>query len=213
MSQYRFNPKYNWWKEDHSANFLILSQALQGRKIEALEIGAFEGRSSVWILDNVISKESSLTVIEPYPEPGDNKDIAAVKDNLQYNLSLADPGQSRSRVIVGESKTILPRLLVEGRRFDLIYVDGDHNALGVLRDLIMAWDLLRVDGYMLMDDYEMETTDPWHFVSHKEFIEYPRIKFLHPKTAIDPFLVIYRGLYEKVIDNYQVGIKKIHDLE
>ena len=63
---------------------------------------------------------------------------------------------------------------------------------------------------MLIDDYEMETTDPWHYVSHKQFDKSnPRLRFTHPRIAIDAFLNIYRGQYKLVIDNYQIGIKKI----
>ena len=65
---------------------------------------------------------------------------------------------------------------------------------------------------MLMDDYEMKAVDPWHYVSHKEFQDHPRLHFRHPHVAIDAFLAIYRGMYERVIDNFQVGVRKVSDL-
>jgi hypothetical protein len=37
--------------------------------------------------------------------------------------------------------------------FDLIYVDGSHQASDVLTDAIIAFQLLRVGGVMIFDDY------------------------------------------------------------
>jgi hypothetical protein len=91
---------------------------------------------------------------------------------------------------------------------DFIYLDGDHNAQGLLRDTVYSWEVLKTGGLLLMDDYEMELTDPWHYISHKEFSIYPRANFKPPCCAIDSFLSSYRGLYDKVIDNYQIGVVK-----
>jgi predicted O-methyltransferase YrrM len=37
--------------------------------------------------------------------------------------------------------------------FDLIYVDGSHQASDVLTDSIITFQLLRVGGVMTFDDY------------------------------------------------------------
>jgi len=78
-----------------------------------------------------------------------------------------------------------------------------------LEDLVLSWKLLKVGGLMLIDDYEMETLDPWFYISHKQFQNTPRLRFTHPRIAIDAFRNIYRGQYETVIDNYQIGLKKV----
>jgi hypothetical protein len=39
------------------------------------------------------------------------------------------------------------------RQFDLIYIDGDHSAQGVLRDLVLSWPLLLKSGVMICEDY------------------------------------------------------------
>src|SRR5262249_903643 len=40
-----------------------------------------------------------------------------------------------------------------GETFDVIYVDGDHRALGAYTDCVLAWPLLAPDGIMIIDDY------------------------------------------------------------
>lgn len=50
------------------------------------------------------------------------------------------------------SALVLPRLLSEGRRFGLIYVDGSHLVEDVFVDAYYCARLLTVDGYLLFDD-------------------------------------------------------------
>lgn len=55
----------------------------------------------------------------------------------------------------GDSALRVAELLLAGREFDFIYVDGSHRATDVLLDVSLAWRLLRSDGrgVMLLDDY------------------------------------------------------------
>jgi predicted O-methyltransferase YrrM len=79
----------------------------------------------------------------------------------------------------GLSVVKMSELLAGGMKgyFDFIYVDGSHQAPDVLEDLVMAYQLLRVGGLLVCDDYL------WR---HKDGV-------LHePKIAIDSFLNINR---------------------
>jgi predicted O-methyltransferase YrrM len=51
-----------------------------------------------------------------------------------------------------ESQLALPRMVVEGRRFDLALVDGDHRFEGVFLDLCFADRLVRPRGLVIVDD-------------------------------------------------------------
>jgi predicted O-methyltransferase YrrM len=80
------------------------------------------------------------------------------------------------------SHQALSRLIAEGReqQFDLIYIDGSHQAPDVLADAILSFKLLRVGGIMIFDDYLWEEplpggTDPLR----------------NPKLAIDAFVNVY----------------------
>jgi predicted O-methyltransferase YrrM len=52
-----------------------------------------------------------------------------------------------------ESQLVLPRLLSEGRSFDLAFVDGNHRFDGVFLDLVYLGRLVRPGGVVVLDDY------------------------------------------------------------
>ena len=49
----------------------------------------------------------------------------------------------------------LPRLIAGGKSeyFDLIYIDGSHQAPDVLSDAVQGVNLLKIEGVMIFDDY------------------------------------------------------------
>jgi predicted O-methyltransferase YrrM len=53
------------------------------------------------------------------------------------------------------SEIALPRLLAEGRRFDLAFVDGNHRFEGVFLDLLYLGRLVRGGGVIFVDDYQL----------------------------------------------------------
>ncbi len=53
------------------------------------------------------------------------------------------------------SEVVLPRLLAEGRRFDLAFVDGNHRFEGVFLDLIYAGRLLGERSVVFVDDHQL----------------------------------------------------------
>jgi predicted O-methyltransferase YrrM len=54
-----------------------------------------------------------------------------------------------------ESAIVLPRLLAEGRSFDLAFVDGNHRFDGVFLDLVYLGRLVRAGGIIFVDDYQL----------------------------------------------------------
>jgi predicted O-methyltransferase YrrM len=65
--------------------------------------------------------------------------------------------------------------------FDLIYIDGSHQAPDVLTDAVMSFQLLKVGGVMIFDDY-LWTMDKPGFQDVLKM----------PKPAIDAFLNIFQ---------------------
>jgi predicted O-methyltransferase YrrM len=69
---------------------------------------------------------------------------------------LADAGVAEMvEVIRLESQIALPRLLDEGRAFDLAFVDGNHRFDGVFLDLVYLGRLVRRGGIVFVDDYQL----------------------------------------------------------
>jgi tetratricopeptide (TPR) repeat protein len=106
----------------------------------ALEVGSFEGMSACWMLDHVlIHPSASLTTIDPAYQLG-----------FDSNIQRTGSGD-RVRKLTGKSEDVLPGL--RGELFDFVYLDGLHLAPNVLLDALHCWDLTRVGGLMVFDDY------------------------------------------------------------
>jgi GNAT superfamily N-acetyltransferase len=54
-----------------------------------------------------------------------------------------------------ESQVVLPRLLTEGREFDLAFIDGNHRFEGVFLDLFYSGRLLKEGGVVFVDDTQL----------------------------------------------------------
>jgi predicted O-methyltransferase YrrM len=53
------------------------------------------------------------------------------------------------------SEVVLPRLLAEGREFDLAFIDGNHRFEGVFLDLVYSGRLLKEGGIVFVDDMQL----------------------------------------------------------
>ena len=54
-----------------------------------------------------------------------------------------------------ESQIVLPRLLAEGRQFNLAFLDGNHRFEGVFLDLVYSGRLLDEGGVVFVDDTQL----------------------------------------------------------
>ena len=54
-----------------------------------------------------------------------------------------------------DSQIALPRLLSDGRSFDLAFVDGNHRFDGVFVDLVYLGRLVQSGGVIVVDDYQL----------------------------------------------------------
>lgn len=63
------------------------------------------------------------------------------------------------RIHRSDSWTVLPMLAEQGRQFDLVWIDGDHEAPTVAHDVAWAVRLLRSGGTLACHDYD-EVTCP-----------------------------------------------------
>ena len=54
-----------------------------------------------------------------------------------------------------ESQLVLPRLVTEGRRFDLAVLDAGHRFDAVFVDLVYLGRLVRPSGIVFVDDYQL----------------------------------------------------------
>ena len=155
-----------------------------GRVVAMLEIGSYEGRSTVWFLENILTHEDSeITCVDIFSEP-------RWELRFDHNIRISGLG-GKVRKLKGRSEDVLPELPRAG--YDVIYVDGSHQASAVLMDAVLSWTLLKPGGLLLFDDYLWE---PEKQASQR------------PQMAIDVFLESFAGRFELVHQDYQVVIRK-----
>lgn len=155
-----------------------------------LEIGVYEGRSLLWMLDNVLTHSGArATGIDPFLDK---------KSELLFRANLEKSGHAgKVTVIVGFSQTELRKLPLDS--FDVVYIDGSHTADDVLADATLSFDLLRVGGLMIFDDYRWTGTQRGRTPLPPE---------LRPQVAINAFITAYRNRVEVVYRGYQLMLRK-----
>lgn len=123
--------------------------------VSILEIGSYEGRSACWLIDRIgLKRDLQITCIDTWNFP--LVDPLSPEAKFDQNLDLAIKSSS-SKVIVkklkGRSADVLPKLLADDHSFDMIYVDGSHNGSDVLTDLVLSYQLAKLGGIIICDDY------------------------------------------------------------
>lgn len=165
---------------------------LVGRPVHALEVGVFEGRSTIWLLDHVLTHpEASVTWVDTFAGGADHAGMDLANLETRFRANTARFGD-KVRGRVGRSADVLRAMT--GEQFDLVYIDGSHEAADVLEDAVLAWPLLKPDGLLGFDDYG------W-----RKFPEAERC----PAAGVDGFLGAMRGRFVEVHRGYQVWIRKL----
>ena len=126
---------------------------VQSTNPRALEIGSWEGRSAVFLLEN-LCQTGEVVCIDHF----DLLDTPAGRarfERLNRNLALTG---GKFRVFDEFSVPALMKLLeeevsAEKPGFDWIYVDGSHLADDTFLDGELAWRLARTGAIVIFDDY------------------------------------------------------------
>jgi predicted O-methyltransferase YrrM len=159
--------------------------------VRILEIGSWEGRSSLFLLSYFT--HGHLTAVDPWADRDDYEgDVDLSNYEARFDRNLA-PCATRLTKRKGSSLQVLPQLLDEEQKYDVIYVDGSHLADDVLIDGINAWRLLKQGGIMIFDDLL--------------WVRYPRAR-ANPAWAINLFLKYRKGEYRVLSTSYQAILQK-----
>jgi hypothetical protein len=117
-----------------------------------LEIGSFEGRSTLWTVENVLHGEgSSITCIDVW-EVWPWHDGQPIPFDYEKTFDRNVAGLPQVRKIKGRSQDILPTL--HPRSFHGALIDGSHETEDVIEDARMVAPLLLPGGIMVFDDYD-----------------------------------------------------------
>ena len=155
-----------------------------------LEIGSFEGNSALYILKNFKTKKVICIDIWDKYDDKDKDENLRMFENFKYNLS----------EFVGRfsffKNTSDEYFLNNNERFDVIYIDGWHEAPQVYKDLNNSWNRLNNNGLIICDDY---------FYGDIKLSTNSNL----PADAINQFLFEKKNNLEVVcVNNSQIFIKK-----
>lgn len=145
------------WFTGHAEEWLRVLGHLRDRPVRALEIGSYEGRSAVWFLENLLTNPAShLTCVDSWDGTDTTLGELTRAAHARFLANTAPWRQAnRCRAVKSHSLVFLGARPAFGDpcRFDLIFVDGSHEGMDCLLDLLLCWQLLAVNGYLIMDDF------------------------------------------------------------
>jgi predicted O-methyltransferase YrrM len=189
--------KYTFTDDIFSKNIPVLSAVLSGYAgypLHMLEIGCHEGMSAVWMLENVLKHPGSrLTCVDPFVDMDEGttempNTLQLFKRNALVNFV------EKVDLHVDYSSTVLKKFALANQMFDIVYVDGDHHAVNVLEDAILAFRLLKVNGIMIFDDYMGGGQDMY--------------KAKHPHMGVTAFMTLYGPYLNLIVAGYQLIVQK-----
>jgi len=133
-------------------NYKIIGNFLPrdySKKFNYLEIGSFEGLSSLFVLSNW--KNAKVTCIDIWKTSKDesqflNFNFGNVEKRFDLNLSDYVFTKIKSTSIEAFKK------FDNQLHFDYIYIDGSHNGLDIYNDAVASINLLNVGGLIIFDD-------------------------------------------------------------
>ena len=197
MSDYQFTKNWFGWGPQVWPDII---KFLPERKA-FLEIGSFEGRSTVWTVENMMEDGGEIYCIDTWggSEEHVKGELDGAEDRFHQNISVLRTKFPNRAVVSFKSTSVeaLAGLLTHKKQFDFIYIDGSHVAKDVLTDACMAWPLLKKDGIMAFDDYL------WRLPG--------TVTIQRPKIAIDAFVNIFENEIAMAHNGYQLIVRKTRE--
>ncbi|PPQ86581.1 hypothetical protein CVT25_006187 [Psilocybe cyanescens] len=180
---YRYTPTQDWFSHN-IASWTALFPLIQSKRPRVLEVGSWEGRSAVFLLNSICKNGGEIVCIDHFDLL---QTVAGQERYSKINQNLA---------LTGQKYRILPQFSVPA----LMEVLSEETADDTMLDGELVWRLARKGAIIIFDDYhwDKEPEDSMH----------------HPKRGIDAFLTLHQGEYERLTDesDYQVVLRKLTDM-
>ena len=162
----------------------------KSKENKILEIGCFEGLSSVFFADNFLDNpKSSLTCVDPFLTINNNDHTQFLQNseemNFDFNISICE---NSDRITI--HKITSDKFFENNNQtYNFIYIDGCHLPDFIKRDMENSFNILEKNGIMWMDDYGGGDG-------------------IQIKNTMNTFLKKYHGQYDLIHTGYQLAIKK-----
>lgn len=192
-----YNEKYIFHEDWFSSNIpiweLILKKELnRDKQIEYLEIGSYEGRSTVYICEEF--KKFSVTAVDPYLQYDEIKKYVN-ENNMEKKYNIFQKNISLFKNKVKFFRLSSDNFFKQNKFFfDVIYIDGSHFADDVKKDFIQSVKILNKNGLIIFDDFMWD-----HYNNMNE----------NPISGILPLLENYPDL-KVIFASEQLIVKKMN---
>ena len=162
----------------------------KSKENKILEIGCFEGLSSVFFADNFLDNpKSSLTCVDPFLTINNNDHSQFLQNNEEMNFDFNISICENSDRITKHKITSDIFFENNNQTYNFIYIDGCHEPDFIKRDMENSFNILEKNGIMWMDDYGGGDG-------------------IQIKNVMNTFLEKYNGQYDLIHMGYQLAIKK-----
>lgn len=165
---------------------LLLPSA--GKPITYVEIGCWAGASSDWVARNILTHPMSIGFgIDPYWPDRARHPVTAIQRRATERLDFLGDRWRWVKLPSIVGLRLMPEWLTKAKpgrdpRIDILYIDGDHSAPGVVQDFAIAWQCLRPGSIVIFDDYVCRRVHPEP----------------HVKQAVDSILDLWAGKIEPI---------------
>jgi hypothetical protein len=185
----------NWFAKsaiDNFATYLIQDAGLPN--LNYLQLGAFTGDASVWLMENILTDPSSHLFDVDTWQGSDEIDHKSMDFDDVYSVYKEKVKDLAITSVAMRTDDYLIRVReVFTESFDFIYVDADHTTVGVLLDAELSWPLLKSGGIMAFDDLTWGADLP---------------PSQSPKAGILLFAERHKDEFDLIVANTQYWIRK-----
>lgn len=183
----------DWFKARIGLFNHFLSQFKNKENIKFLEIGSFEGQSTCWCLDNILTGQNNkITCIDTWADGIEHRDLDMQNVEKTFLSNIAER-KNDVEILKGNSRDCLLSIQNRKNYYNFIYVDGGHTLKDAITDAILSFELLAPGGLMAFDDYEWGGEYPYH---------------KRPGGGINCFLMGWSDEIKIIHKQYQVWIRK-----
>lgn len=194
----------NFTVDWHSHNIPLWQEILAPYKgkpgVRALEIGSYEGRSTVWLLENIlIHPTARIDCVDTFNGSVEHErmglDLTKLLDRFLSNVR---PYKDKLRWFLGKSGEVLRCGAFDPQGvppYDFIYIDGSHKAADVLEDAVLSFRLLKIGGLLIFDDYAWTQGGP--------------TEFDNPMLGVNSFYYAYQNKLKVAHLSYQAVFERI----
>lgn len=149
---------------------------LQNKEFNFLEIGVYKGQvlSLIKLLSNHFEKKVNFYGVSPLNDSGDKfstyqkQDYKLIIKNLfkYFNLEF---DEDKNLICGSSTDEKIKNKIDKLKHFDLVYIDGCHDYDCVVSDLKLVKKIIKIGGYMVLDDsscFKQLTHAPNRFKGH-----------------------------------------------